>query len=242
MAETGNTSKDLGTRLSNVRRRIEAASLRCNRAPDEISLIAIGKTHPAEVLRVALEAGLSDLGENRVQEAEAKINALGRHVARWHLVGHLQANKARRAVRLFDLIHSLDSVSLALRLDRMCVEEGREELPVLIQVDLGYEQTKSGISQNDLRDVVTALTDCPRLRLDGLMTLPPFFDNVERARPFFRKLRELRDQLHGDGHFGSRPGELSTGMSHDFEVAIEEGATMVRIGTAIFGDRNPAKA
>ncbi len=238
MAETRNTAKDLVERLGNIRQRIEVAALRCNRDREGISLIAIGKSHPVEVLQVALEAGLSDLGENRVQEAEAKIAALGRHAAGWHLVGHLQANKARRAVRLFDVIHSLDSVSLALRLERMCIEEGRQELPVLIQVDLGGEETKTGISSDCLPDMVKALAECRRLRLDGLMTLPPFFENAERSRPFFRRLGEMRDELKADGHFGERPGELSMGMSHDFEVAIEEGATMLRIGTAIFGERN----
>ncbi|MGH9959183.1 MAG: YggS family pyridoxal phosphate-dependent enzyme [Pyrinomonadaceae bacterium] len=237
MAEIAISPGILDERLVNVRRRIEIASRRCNRSPDEVSLIAIGKNHPAEVLRLALAAGLHDLGENRVQEAEAKINALGRHAARWHLVGHLQANKARRAVKLFDLIHSLDSAALALRLDRLCVEEGREQLPILIQVDLGYEETKSGVRENVLSEVVTALKDCPRLRLDGLMTLPPFYDNPERARPFFRKLREIRDRLEGEGHFAPNLGELSMGMTNDFEIAFEEGATMVRIGTAIFGER-----
>jgi pyridoxal phosphate enzyme (YggS family) len=240
MAGTGNTSTDFGQRLINVRRQIEVTARRCNRATDEISLIAIGKTHPAEVLRVALEAGINDLGENRVQEAEAKIIALGRHAARWHLVGHLQANKARRAVRLFDFIHSLDSVSLAMRLDRMCVEEGRAELPVLIQVDLAQEETKSGVTEADLRGLVEGLTECPRLRLAGLMTLPPFFENAERARPFFRQLRQLRDELASKGAFAAKQGELSMGMSHDFVVAIEEGATMLRIGTAIFGERGTA--
>lgn len=237
MAETGISAGILDERLRNVRRRIEIACRRCNRSPGEISLIAIGKTHPTEVLRLALAAGLHDLGENRVQEAETKISALGRQAARWHLVGHLQANKARRAVKLFDLIHSLDSVALAHRLDRLCVEAGREQLPVLIQIDLGYEETKSGVNENGLSEVLTALKDCRRLRLDGLMTLPPFFDNPERARPFFRKLRDIRDQLQGEGHFGPGLGELSMGMTNDFEIAIEEGATMLRVGTAIFGER-----
>ncbi len=240
MADTGSTATDLGARLTSVRRQIEDIAQRCHRAPEDISLIAIGKTHPAEVLRVALEAGLSDLGENRIQEAEAKIIALGRHAARWHLVGHLQANKARRAVRLFDFIHSLDSVSLALRLDRLCVEEGREELPVLIQVDLAGEETKSGVSEEDSGAVAGVVRECARLRLAGLMTLPPFFENAELARPYFRRLRELRDELARDGVFGAERGELSMGMSHDFGVAIEEGATMLRIGTAIFGERKPA--
>ena len=223
-------------RLSDVRQQIEETARRCNRAPEEICLIAIGKTHPPDVLEAAIEAGVSDLGENRVQEAEEKIIALGRHAVRWHLVGHLQANKSRRAVKLFDLIHSVDSISLARRLDRLCVEESREELRVLIQVDLAGEETKSGVDDKELNSLVDAVAECPRLRLSGLMTLPPFFDNPEDARPFFSRLRKLRDELAVEEVFQGR-GELSMGMTHDFVVAIEEGATMVRIGTAIFGQR-----
>ncbi|MBD0325243.1 MAG: YggS family pyridoxal phosphate-dependent enzyme, partial [Pyrinomonadaceae bacterium] len=182
--------------------------------------------------------GLRDLGENRVQEADAKIAAVGRNAARWHLIGHLQANKARRAVMLFDLIHSLDSISLARRLDRLCVEEGREELPVLIQVDLAREATKTGASEEELEELVAAVTQAERLRLRGLMTLPPFFEEAERVRPYFQRLRELRDTLSSRQAFGlESSGELSMGMSHDFEIAIEEGATLVRVGTAIFGER-----
>jgi pyridoxal phosphate enzyme (YggS family) len=158
---------------------------------------------------------------------------------RWHLVGHLQANKARRAVNLFGIIHSVDTVDLAQRLDRLCVEEGRESLPVLIQVDLGHEETKSGADESELNHLVESLGPLTRLKLIGLMTLPPFFDDPEQSRPFFRRLRELRDELKQRGAFGEPTGELSMGMTHDFEVAIEEGATMVRIGTAIFGERIP---
>jgi PLP dependent protein len=186
-----------------------------------------------ETLRAALAAGAVDLGENRVQEAEAKIRELGR-AANWHLIGHLQANKARRAVELFDVIHSLDSVPLALRLDRLCGELGRAELPVLAQVDLGGEATKNGISEADLPALIEALAGCEHLRLQGLMTLPPYFPQLEKVRPYFRRLRELRDAWRS-AFAGA--GELSMGMSHDFTVAIEEGATMVRVGTAIFGPR-----
>jgi len=180
---------------------------------------------------------MTDLGENRVQEAEEKIMELGRHTARWHLVGHLQANKARRAVSLFDVIHSLDSVPLAQRLERLCVAEGRQELPVLIQIDLGGEKSKTGIDPRELPQLLETTAACERLCLIGLMTLPPYFDNAEYGRPFFKTLRELRDRLQLQGSFGHRPGELSMGMSHDFEIAIEEGATMLRVGTAIFGER-----
>jgi pyridoxal phosphate enzyme (YggS family) len=167
---------------------------------------------------------------------------LGRDAARWHLVGHLQSNKAARAVELFDLIHSLDSAELAKRLDRLCEAEVREELPVLIQIDLGGEATKTGIDPRHLPELLEALKTCPRLRLSGLMTLPPYFENPDCARPYFKTLRELRNKLQSQGHFGELSGELSMGMSHDFEIAIEEGATMVRVGTAIFGERNKTQA
>jgi hypothetical protein len=228
----------LRERYENVRKRIETSARRSNRSAEEITLIAISKTHPVEKIREALDFGIKNFGENRVQEAEEKITELGRGSARWHLVGHLQANKARRAVQLFDTIHSLDSASLTRRLDRLCAEEGREELPVLIQIDLGGEETKSGIDPDKLPQLLEAIGGSERLRLIGLMTLPPYFENAECARPFFRTLRELRDQLHSEGNFGDGFGELSMGMSHDFEIAIEEGATMVRVGTAIFGARS----
>ena len=228
----------IGERLARVRAQIEAAALKCGRLPHEVTLIAISKTHPASLVRAAIEFGANDIGENRVQEAEQKINEVGRSAARWHLVGHLQANKARRAVQLFDVIHSLDSLELARRLDRLCGEEGRETLPVLIQVDLGHEETKAGIDESELPELVEGLKSLGRVQLIGLMTLPPFFDDLEQARPFFRRLRELRDDLARQGAFGAdRKGELSMGMTHDFAVAIEEGATMVRVGTAIFGQR-----
>lgn len=237
MPEPPAAYQTLAARLADVREKIHAAAGRCNRAVNEITLLAISKTHPAEAIRAGLELGITDFGENRVQEAEAKISEVGRHAARWHLVGHLQANKARRAVSLFDFIHSLDSPALAERLDRHCVAEGRVELPVLIQIDLGGEETKTGIEPRQLPGLLDALTNCPRLRLLGLMTLPPYFENPDCARPYFKTLRDLRDELKVQGRFGENPGELSMGMSHDFEIAIEEGATMVRVGTAIFGER-----
>ena len=227
----------ISERLTNVRQRVAVAARLSNRAPEEITLIAISKTHPAEVIRAARDFGVTDFGENRIQEAEGKIMEVGRNAARWHLVGHLQANKARRAVALFDLIHSLDSAALAERLDRLCESEGRAELPVLIQIDLGGEETKTGIEPQNLTGLLETLQDCHRLRLRGLMTLPPYFENPDCARPYFKTLRELRNDLQGQGSFGENPGELSMGMSHDFEIAIEEGATMVRVGTAIFGER-----
>jgi pyridoxal phosphate enzyme (YggS family) len=237
MIQTANKIEGLHARWQEVCARISAAALKSNRRPEEITLVAVSKTHPAEIIREAIAAGVTDLGENRVQEAESKIPEVGRRAARWHLIGHLQSNKARRAVELFDVIHSLDSVALARRLDRMCVELNREELPVMIQVDLGREATKSGIDEAEVAQIVEALKQCARLRLVGLMTLPPYFDDAEQVRPFFRKLRRLRDELNSHGAFGDARGELSMGMTHDYEIAVEEGASIVRVGTAIFGER-----
>jgi len=228
----------LRDRFADVRRRIETAARACGRSPQEITLVAITKTHPVEMLQAAVNLGAKDFGENRVQEAEGKIAELGRHVARWHLVGHLQTNKARRAVSLFDVIHSLDSAGLAERLDRLCAEEGRQSLDVLVQIDLGGEVTKSGIETSELPALLSTLKQCNRLRLVGLMTLPPYFENPDCSRPFFKTLRGLRDELQAQEHFACAKGELSMGMSHDFEVAIAEGATMIRVGTALFGERS----
>lgn len=224
-------------RIAGVRTRIREAAQRSSRSPDEITLVAVSKTHPVQAIQDALSSGLTDFGESRVQEAETKIPVIGREIAKWHLIGHLQSNKARRAVELFDVIQSLDSASLAQRLDRMCEEINRATLPVLIQVDLGHEATKTGVAERELPGVVTAVQGCERLQLIGLMTLPPFFEKSERVRPYFRRLRELRDEFRTSGAFGDRRGELSMGMTHDFEIAIEEGATIVRVGTAIFGER-----
>ena len=241
MAESRAAQESLGERFANIKTRINRALERSQRSEDDVTLIAISKTHPPSVIKDLITFGAMDFGENRVQEAEPKIGEVGRNGVRWHLVGHLQANKARRAVKLFDVIHSLDSVELAHRLDRLCEEEEVPSLSVLIQLDLGLEETKSGVRETDLKEVAVEVGRCERLRLKGLMTLPPFFDNAEETRPFFVKLRELRDDLARDGVFANGPGDLSMGMTHDFEIAIEEGATMVRIGTAIFGERVRAR-
>ncbi|MFN0279530.1 MAG: YggS family pyridoxal phosphate-dependent enzyme [Pyrinomonadaceae bacterium] len=221
---------DLSTHLAEVRLRIEKAAERAGRKADEIKLMAVSKTQPVETLRDAIAAGVNVFGENKVQEAEGKIAEIGRDAAEWHLIGHLQSNKARKAVQLFDVIHSVDSVELAKKLERICIEEGRGALPVFVQVDLAGEETKSGIAESDLPELAGYLKTCDRLRFRGLMLLPPFFDEAEAARPYFKRLRCIRDEtLPG--------GELSMGMSHDFKTAIEEGATIIRVGTAIFGER-----
>ncbi len=228
---------DIGQNLAAIRGRIADAAGRAGRDPADIKLVAVSKTHPVPVLLEAIAAGASVLGENKVQEAEAKIAEIGRNAAEWHLIGHLQSNKARKAVQLFDVIHSVDSLELAQRLERICIEEGRDELSVFVHVDLAGEATKSGIDVAGLPELVGYLKTCERLRFDGLMILPPYFEDPEATRPYFQRLRAIRDDLAADGGFGAGRGELSMGMSHDFEVAIEEGATVVRVGTAIFGDR-----
>jgi PLP dependent protein len=229
--------EEITANLVEVKARVATAAFRAARDPREIKLVAVSKTHPTEVLRQAIRAGLTIFGENKVQEAENKIEQIGRDAAKWHLIGHLQSNKARRAVQLFDVIHSLHSFELAERLERICEEEGRSHLPVFVQVDLAGEATKSGIAENDFRGLAEYLRGLERLSFDGLMVLPPYYNDPEATRPFFIRLRELRDELANEGFFQGRHGELSMGMSHDFEVAIEEGATIVRVGTAIFGER-----
>ncbi|MBC7798898.1 MAG: YggS family pyridoxal phosphate-dependent enzyme [Pyrinomonadaceae bacterium] len=218
--------------LSEMHRRIESAAHRVGRNPNEITLISVSKTFPVDVLQNAIAAGATDLGENKVQEAETKVAEIGRDKARWHLIGNLQANKARKAVRTFDLIHTLDSVDLAQRLERICAEEKRESLEVLIQIDLAHETTKSGIDERDLPQLVETLRNCEHLKLRGLMIIPPFLEDVEKIRPYFKRLREIRNDI-----FENERAELSMGMTNDFETAIEEGATMIRVGTAIFGRR-----
>jgi pyridoxal phosphate enzyme (YggS family) len=229
----------LRARAAEVLGRVEHAARRAGRDPSEVRLVAVSKTHPAALVReAAASAGLRDFGENRVQEAEGKIGEL-KEVPdlRWHLIGHLQPNKARRAAKLFDLIHTVESAALAERLERICVEEGRARLEVLVQVDLAGEASKSGATVEELPALFEVFERASRVRCRGLMVLPPFFEEVERVRPFFRRLRELRDEWGARGAFGEERGELSMGMSHDYEAAIEEGATLVRVGTAVCGAR-----
>jgi pyridoxal phosphate enzyme (YggS family) len=242
VSESGAKTKGLEGRLAEVNRRIAEAAVGSKRKPEEVKLIPVSKTHPASVLREAMAAGIRCFGENKVQEAEGKIEELGRDSLEWHLIGHLQANKARKAVKLFSVIHSLDSIELAGRLERICEEEGRAELPVLVEVDLAGEETKAGIAESELPEMAEFLRGCGHLRFTGLMILPPYFENAGDARPYFRRLREIRDDLAGKDLFAGKMGELSMGMTHDFEIAIEEGATMIRVGTAIFGERETPPA
>ena len=223
-------NETLAQRLESVKNQIKLAAEKAGRKADEIKLIAVSKTHSVSILREAISAGATVFGENKVQEAETKIDEIGRNGIEWHLIGHLQSNKVRKAVKIFDVIHTLDSVELAERIERICIEEEIAGISVLIQVDLGREPTKNGIKEEDLPELVEYLKTCQRIKFKGLMVIPPYFEDIESVRPYFKKLREIRDEILPNG-------ELSMGMSHDFAVAIEEGATLVRVGTAIFGSR-----
>ena len=224
--------------LNSVRNRIANAAKRAGRDPSGVKLVAVSKTHPVETVREAMAGGATVFGENKVQEGESKIIEIGREGVEWHLIGHLQSNKARKAVQLFDVIQSVDSIELAERLERMCIDEGRDELTVFVQVDLAGEATKSGVPERELGELAAYLKTCKRLRFNGLMLLPPFCEDPESTRPFFKRLKAMRDDLSSQNMFSDGDCDLSMGMSHDFEIAIEEGATVVRVGTAIFGERN----
>jgi len=222
--------------IRNIRERIATAAESCGRSPEEIQLVAVSKTKPTSSIRQALDAGLHLFGENYIQEAREKVNELAASPARWHFIGHLQSNKAKYAVRLFDLIHSVDSVKLARELNKQAARIDKVQA-VLVQVNIAAEASKSGTSREKAVELVTALSTLENLSLKGLMTMPPFFDDPERARPYFRELRQLRDHIRGLEIPGVAMDELSMGMTGDFEAAIAEGATLVRVGTAIFGGR-----
>lgn len=225
----------ISANLAAVRERLDRAAAAAGRATGDIRLIAVSKTFGVSHVEAAAAAGLRDLGENRVQEALQKQAAAPALPVRWHLIGHLQSNKARKAAA-FDWIHSVDSAALLERLDRAAADAGRSP-QLLIQVDLAGEATKHGAPEDEARRIVEASAGCRAARLRGLMVMPPWSDDPEAARPWFRRLRALRDRLQAGAPAAVRLDELSMGMSHDFEVAIEEGATMVRVGTALFGRR-----
>lgn len=222
--------------LARVREQIALAAERAGRRADDITLIAVSKTFPASIIQHAVDAGARDLGENRVQEAAAKSREITGEAVRWHLIGHLQSNKAKQAVATFDVIHSIDSRVLVERVDRIAGELSRHPR-VLVQVDLGREETKSGADESELPEIIEALDVAENLDFRGLMTLPPFFDDAEHTRSYFVRLRKILENLNTGRNPERKLTELSMGMSHDFRVAIEEGATMVRVGTAIFGAR-----
>ena len=227
---------NLQERLAAIRERMVAGAKRAGRTADEITLIAVSKTHSAAAIRAAFQLGVRHFGENRVQEWEGKRTVLADLLADWHLVGHLQSNKAAKAARFFHNIDSVDDFALAQRLDRARAElGGSRELRVLIEVRIAPEESKSGVARDLLIPFAEQLSALSGLDLQGLMCIPPFLDEPERVRPYFSELRELKENL--ERRLGKRLPVLSMGMSHDFEVAIEEGATEVRIGTALFGTR-----
>jgi pyridoxal phosphate enzyme (YggS family) len=228
---------ELEDNIARVRERIAAACSRAGRRPEDIRLVAVSKTVAPALIRRAYDEGLRDFGENRVQEAAAKRAALSDLTAVWHLIGHLQTNKAKTARELFHWVHSVDSIRVAQKLDQaaICSED---RLPVLIEVRLGDEPTKSGVQESEVLGLVEQVSTLSTLEVRGLMVLPPYLGDPERVRPFFRHLRELARSAESAGLPNISMQELSMGMSHDFEVAIEEGATIIRVGTAIFGGRN----
>jgi hypothetical protein len=225
---------DIRENLEKVRDEIVKSALACGRDPTAVTLLAVSKTFGPEVIDVAADAGQKAFGENRVREAEGKIPLVRSPGIEWHLIGHLQSNKARRAVQLFDVIQSVDSEKLARMLDRNAAEQGKR-LPVFVEVNVGGESQKSGVPPSELPQILNVVASLDHLELRGLMAIPPWNDDPEMSRPYFRRLASLLGEVNR-----SRPvplRQLSMGMSHDFKVAIQEGSTLVRVGTAIFGKR-----
>lgn len=221
--------------IRNIRENIAEAARKSGRDPSEIKLMAVTKTVDDERVREAIEAGVRILGENYIQEAKRKINTMDADVE-WHMIGHLQSNKSKYAVRLFDMVHSVDRMGLAAELDKRSATAGRV-IDILVEVNVSGEESKSGIPADEASALVREIAQLENLSIRGLMTMPPWFDDPEDARPYFVALRELRDRIAAEGIPGVDLRELSMGMSGDYRVAVEEGATIVRIGTAIFGPR-----
>jgi pyridoxal phosphate enzyme (YggS family) len=228
------TMGEIEKNVNRIRKKIEQAAAKAGREARGIKLMAVTKTVSVEMIREAMAAGVTIFGENYVQEARAKIEEIGKSGIQWHFIGHLQSNKAVYAVRLFDLIHSVDSVTLARELDKRAAAAGKS-IDCLIEVNLSQETSKFGISKEKTPELAHALKELKNISLQGLMTMPPYADDPEAARPYFIALRELREEIAGSG---IPLPELSMGMSTDFEKAIEEGATIVRVGRAIFGERS----
>jgi pyridoxal phosphate enzyme (YggS family) len=226
----------IATNLQSVRSRLDAAARRASRDPSTICLIAVSKTFTADHVRVAHTAGQLDFGENKVQEGLQKIEGTADIKIRWHLIGHLQSNKAKRAATAFACIHSVDSMELLRKIDAAAADSGAAP-DLLVQVDLAGEETKFGATVDEARRIVEAGSSLRAARVTGLMLIPPWNEDQEQTRPWFVRLRELRDSWLAEGLPPASLAQLSMGMSHDFEAAIEEGATMIRVGTAIFGTR-----
>lgn len=226
---------EVAENIRSVRERISEAALRAGRDPSAVKLMAVTKTVDDERIMESIKSGIDIIGENYVQEAKRKIEKMGRSVP-WHLIGHLQTNKAKYAVKLFDMIHSVDRIALAQEIDRRAGLIG-SKMKILVEVNVSGEESKSGVDSGGALDLVREISLFPNLSITGLMTMAPWFDDPQQARPYFRKLRELRDRIE-DAHItGIETKELSMGMSGDYETAVEEGATIVRIGTRIFGAR-----
>jgi hypothetical protein len=223
-------------RYDAVMDRIRQAATACGRVPESVRLVAVSKTQPAERVLEAIQAGMRIFGENYVQEARAKIDSISDEMISWHFIGHLQSNKAKYAVRLFDLIHSVDSPKLARELNRQAARTGKIQ-QILVQVNVAQEGSKSGVHAETLMDLVGVISELPNLSLKGLMTMPPYFNAPEKVRPFFAELRRLSERVARSRVANVVMQELSMGMTGDFEAAIAEGATLVRVGTAIFGER-----
>jgi len=220
-----------------IQERIAEAAINSGRNFNEIKIVAVSKTFPAEIIEEAVEAGVTIIGENRIQEAWQKYQRLG-NIASWHLIGHLQTNKVKRAIQIFDVIHSVDSLHLAEEISRRC-EQRNKDVEILLEVKTSDESTKFGISSNQALELARKVVTLPHLRLTGLMTIGKFTSNEKEVRECFQMLRQVKDQINSNINSHKPIHHLSMGMSHDFEWAIEEGATMVRIGTAIFGQRQP---
>ncbi len=236
-AAASDSVAEIAQRVAAIRERIEIACGRSGRSADSVTLIGASKVQSTQRLRAAFEAGLRVFGENRVQEAASKRELLP-EIEHWCLIGALQSNKVHKAVELFESVHSVDRLKIAFALDRSARQRGRQ-LEAFLEINLGGESTKSGFDPADLRESLRPLAELEALRIVGLMTIPPPSDDLETARGYFRQLRELRDEIFARSEWSGRPGYLSMGMSGDFELAIEEGATHVRVGTALFGPRFP---
>lgn len=226
---------DIVSNIRMIRERIIAAATRSARDPGSIQLMAVSKTIPPERIREAVEAGITLLGENYVQEAREKIPVIGHNVS-WHMIGHLQTNKVKYVINIFDWIHSVDRLELARELDKRAGQNNRK-LNALIEVNVSGEESKNGVEASHALELVRQVSVLPNLNVRGLMTMPPYSDNPETSRPYFKALRSLRDEISTAAISGIRMDELSMGMTDDFEVAIEEGATIIRVGRAIFGER-----
>ncbi len=231
-----NIMTNIALSIQKIQQQVNDAAIRSGRRADQVTIVAVSKTKPAEAVREAYAAGMRVFGENRIQEAEGKIAELDDLQADWHLIGHLQTNKVKKVVPLFTLIHSVDSPKLIQALEDEAAKRDTS-ISILLQLNLSGEESKFGADISELEKLLGALQDAPHLSCKGLMTIPPFVDDPEEVRQYFRNLRELGQQYHDDIVGQNNPLELSMGMTNDFQVAIEEGSTIVRIGTAIFGGR-----